>query len=282
VLIRQRDANGNVDLNKSPNLIVIAAHLRAKRKDLTEEEFLLKKTEELHLIRKLFHEVRAKFPNSPVQLAGDLNLNLQTRSLFDSLKSELVDVLEITSHGHDRVTHTTFLNGRPSSNEVDTLFMDANLSEKFVDAYIYRYKDLAGKYLVYRDANGNFSNHPTSYDQRSQNVSDHYPVITILDMTRGTPISREYNELVQNELRELKSAVQARGLPFSYSMQYDFTIHIQGSPIMFTKQIETGEMNLVIDVLGHNETSVSVRTSFPGIEALLLSKLNTWIEKVSF
>ncbi len=162
-----------------PFLIILGTHYKSKRsRDGDHESNGLRKAQvdaTVEIIEELWQEFGAKIP---VILAGDFNGNFNNEEEFASLKSALAmedpfNLLKVPSNSRDRVTHTFHpRGGQTNFNQLDYLLVSPEIKECVKKASVYRYKDASGRDKAL----------PNTFDERSLNPSDHFPVMLTLDM----------------------------------------------------------------------------------------------------
>ena len=160
-----------------PFLIILGTHYKSKRsRDGDHESNNLRRAQvdaTVEIIQELWQEFGAKIP---VILAGDFNGNFNNEKEFASLKRALSmeDPFNVLNKSaKDRITHTFHpRDGATNKNQLDYLLVSPEIKECVKQASVYRYKDASGREIPI----------PETFDQRSKNPSDHFPVMLTLDM----------------------------------------------------------------------------------------------------
>lgn len=161
-----------------PLLILVGTHFKSKRdRPGDRQSRILRKAQvdgALSIIDGLFREFGA---DAPVVFGGDFNGDIHAEAEFASLKRALAladafDLVTPTLSAAERVTHTYHpYSGPVSKAQLDALFIGKGIQHCLEDAYVYRYKDAAGRVKPI----------PNTIGQRKTNPSDHFPVVTKFD-----------------------------------------------------------------------------------------------------
>jgi hypothetical protein len=138
----------------------------------------VRRAAELKALIDIYHSLQKKHA-VPIMIAGDFNGNASregTAAEFTPLyqRTDLDDVLWLVGRPkHERITHVTFIGRSLQAQQLDFIFLPRALrSQLDHDAtYVYRYRfaDNDQEIMI-----------PTSFHDRRQLPSDHYPIICAL------------------------------------------------------------------------------------------------------
>lgn len=155
-------------------LIVLMVHLKS---GLDAEGFdpggQIRRTAEVKALLEIYQTLKG---DVPLIICGDFNGNASregTTSEFLPIyaETELEDALWLKEvPKHERLTHFTFMQGRLMTGQIDYIFVPRSLpiAEAFV--YLYRFDGDEGGTIMF----------PTSFHERRQLPSDHYPVVCLI------------------------------------------------------------------------------------------------------
>jgi hypothetical protein len=197
--IHQKNSNGGIDY-QNPTMILIGAHLKAQR-DIEKGGVVVDKGSqkwrelEIKTAAEIIKYWDDKF-NGKVQidLMGDLNADVLSQELA-SLREGRVNSLDLAGKNFDdRVTHTwhptraqQLPNGQYTyvenlvPQQLDAHLMNKPMQERFVDSYVYHYKDGKGLEKTYQRGNVT-KKYPLYYSQRGR--FDHLPIILITNQKK--------------------------------------------------------------------------------------------------
>jgi endonuclease/exonuclease/phosphatase family metal-dependent hydrolase len=108
----------------------------------------------------------------PIVVGGDFNVDVRTAPEVQPIRDRLRDPFDLKGvSGDERVTHTYHASKSPAAyTQLDALFVTPSLAGDVIDIEAYRYKDLNGKAKPL----------PNTYQERSRNPSDHFPIVVTL------------------------------------------------------------------------------------------------------
>jgi endonuclease/exonuclease/phosphatase family metal-dependent hydrolase len=160
----------------APSLIFLLVHLKSKLDpDNIDPRGRLRREAELNLLVKIYNEIRAETPNTPIIVAGDFNGQANRRLAepeFSALSehTDLDDVFDIlgTSITECATQVTIPRSGGVELLKIDHVFVSPELRDKIV---------AEGCRVVRFKYDGQVLPLPASMDQRDALPSDHYPVL---------------------------------------------------------------------------------------------------------
>ncbi len=155
---------------ESPAVILMGTHKKSKRDRKQDKESRRLRARQFLETLNIAKELKSEFgQDTLIILGGDLNTDLRVDPDARMLLEEFDDVFELaekTIPEDQRVTHTYHpSSGSTVFSQLDGILISGSLS-RIIEAGIYRYKDKSGRVIPL----------PNSYDQRSKNPSDHFPV----------------------------------------------------------------------------------------------------------
>lgn len=161
---------------KDPLFILLGNHAKSKRDRDGDPESVKWRTAQYNGIAQIIEKFKAQFgAKIPIMLAGDFNAEIATASEIAAIRPHLksaFDRSEESVTSEERVTHTFHpTGGRTVRSQFDDLMMTLSFGSPLW-TYIYRYLD----------KDGNVMPIPETYEQRSRQPSDHFPVIVIIDI----------------------------------------------------------------------------------------------------
>lgn len=175
---------------QKPLFILLGTHYKSKRSRVeddptnTSEEVRRAQAERT---AEIIGRLRAEFgEDAPIMLAGDFNGDIVHENTFDSLKNAgMTDALDLAQpplKPEERVTHTYHPRDGPVHKaQMDGFMLSGTLAKLLASALVYRY----------RDAQGNVKPIPDTYEERSKNPSDHFPLLVTIRfqplVTRAIP-----------------------------------------------------------------------------------------------
>ena len=161
-----------------PLAILVGTHFKSKRdRPGDRESRILRKAQvdgAVRIIDDLFREFGA---DAPVLFAGDFNGDIHAEAEFASLRRALAladafDVVSPPLSKRERLTHTYHPKDGPTSKaQMDAIFVARGIQHCLGEAFVYRYKDASGRPKPL----------PSTYEERSENPSDHFPVVARFD-----------------------------------------------------------------------------------------------------
>ncbi|MBI2387651.1 MAG: hypothetical protein HYV14_16820 [Elusimicrobia bacterium] len=162
-----------------PLFVLFGTHYKSKRdRDGGDPESRILRGAQVRRTAEIIARYRAEFgADVPVMLAGDFNGEVgkeaEFRPLFEA--AGLVDSFDAAPNPpseKDRITHTFHPKGGATHyGQMDAILVSKALRGAVKKAEAYRYKN----------ADGSVRAIPATYEERSRNPSDHFPVIVTLD-----------------------------------------------------------------------------------------------------
>ncbi len=164
-----------------PLFVLFGTHYKSKRdRDGRDPESNILRGAQVQRSAEIIARYRAEFGATvPIMLAGDFNGEVGKASEFRPLfeAAGLVDSFDATPNPpseKDRITHTYHpRDGAAHYGQMDAVLVSKGLRSSVKKAEAYRYKN----------ADGTVRPIPATYEERSKNPSDHFPVIVTLDFT---------------------------------------------------------------------------------------------------
>lgn len=161
-----------------PLFVLFGVHFKSKRDRGGDPESRIMRGAQVNRAAEIIGRYRAEFgEETPVMIAGDFNGEVPNESEFKPLfeAAGLIDSFDATPNppsDKDRVTHTYHPKGGATHyGQMDAVLVSKGLRGAVKKAEVYRYKDEDGKVRAI----------PKTYEERSQNPSDHFPVVVTLD-----------------------------------------------------------------------------------------------------
>jgi hypothetical protein len=170
---------------EKPFLIVLGNHAKSKRDGDGDPLSNKLRTAQYEAMAKIITEYQKQFPNTPIVLGGDFNTQVNTarevQPILPLVKSGFLLADESPVAGRqitppaERITHTYHPgSGLPAvKQQLDDIKITPG-TVKVLEARVVRYKDQYGNLMPI----------PDTYDQRSKQPSDHFPV-TVTISTEG-------------------------------------------------------------------------------------------------
>lgn len=168
----------------SPLLVVIGNHGKSKRSRPGDPESRILRSAQYQSAGKIIDSLLFRYgPDIPLVLAGDFNTNIADAPEIKPVKQRLFDPFDILDvPAEDHVTHTFHPKGRRAEfNQLDAIFVAPALRSSILNVEVYRYKNIRGEVKAL----------PNSFRERSQNPSDHFPVIVDLSTELIFPEAHE-------------------------------------------------------------------------------------------
>jgi len=184
LIIKAKDTNGKVIEPERPDLMVMGVHLKSQR-GLEENVYNKIKAREIEALQRAHGELKKRFKEAPLMIAGDFNVDLMRNPHAIHLRKSLADSIDLTHPElgeKDRVTQVYIdeATGTYTANQIDGVFVTPSLADKLVDSFVHHYRDSAGKIKKYQDGRGNVLPFPTNRAYRDQEISDHNPIVTVI------------------------------------------------------------------------------------------------------
>ena len=164
-----------------PLFVLFGTHYKSKRdRDGGDPGSNLLRGAQVRRSAEIIARYRAEFgADTPIMLAGDFNgevsKDAEFRPLFEA--AGLVDSFDASPNPpseKDRITHTFHpKGGQTHYGQMDAVLVSKALRGAVKKAEAYRYKNDDGTMRAI----------PATYEERSRNPSDHFPVIVTLDFT---------------------------------------------------------------------------------------------------
>lgn len=176
LLIRHTKAS-NTD---PPSLIVLGTHFKSQRDYKTDIRSVLRRKEQVDAAANIIKTYEKHYPETAIIIAGDFNADIIGGKEFKSLfkNNFLMDGLNLNSiklSSKERVTQTYHqFNGENFFNQMDAILFNQTAQKFHKKTYVYRYKDNRGE----------IKELPNSFQERSLNPSDHFPVITEINLRK--------------------------------------------------------------------------------------------------
>ncbi|MBI5202209.1 MAG: hypothetical protein HY925_11525 [Elusimicrobia bacterium] len=126
---------------------------------------------------QIIGRMQAKYgKDTPILLAGDFNGRMNHEPEFEALKRtgliDAFDALPNPPSERDRITHTYHPRGGPTqAHQMDAVMIVSTLKNLIKRAFVYRYKDAQGREKPI----------PRTFEERSKNPSDHFPVVVEME-----------------------------------------------------------------------------------------------------
>lgn len=165
---RQRDRS-----DAPPALIFIGNHAKSQRDRGGDPGSNILRTAQMKAIGSIVDDYQKEYgPNTPIILGGDFNVDVRNNPQVQPIRDRMDDAFDIMGvRGLDRVTQTFHpRNGSAEFHQLDALFVAPCLKDNVVSIEAYRYKD----------ASGNAKPLPQTFEERSRNPSDHFPIVMTL------------------------------------------------------------------------------------------------------
>ncbi|MCB0348302.1 MAG: hypothetical protein KDD37_05675 [Bdellovibrionales bacterium] len=290
IKLRQRYNGEKANRSVPPDMIVVGVHLKAYRNTEGENRFSQVKREEVTSVLNLKHELEAQYPDVKLMIAGDYNADVNVRPEAMKLKAELQDPLDYavgaTNRG-SRATQTFHSGIFTEATQLDAHLLSASLLSHLRMAYIYRYKAHDGEIKLYQDASGNIFPYPTTYDLRSENISDHYPMISVFDMTASRGVEMKPIQEYQKKLHGLYAEITRKLNQWLQNDRMLYELTFKGEPDMFNRWLEVNQLSpfMEIEYLDRNRKVLQFRGSFTAVGYLLLkdsSNKEPWLSDIHF
>lgn len=163
--------------NTNPALIVFGHHGKAMIDRPGDPKSTQLRTEQIKRITMILEDYGQVYgKETPILVAGDFNADVHRAKEVNSIKSIFNDVFEyspIVRELFERYTHTYHPRNKPSeAHAMDAIFVNSTLKEAIKSARVFRYRDELGLIKPL----------PQTPDQRSENPSDHFPIIVDIDV----------------------------------------------------------------------------------------------------
>jgi len=167
-------------------LVVLLVHLKSGFDTAgVDLDGKVRRGAELKALLSIYHSLLKELDaETPILFAGDFNGKAgrnETASEFLPLyeHDSFEDVLEICQVAqYERISQLTFIRSHLIAQQLDFIFVPKRLAKIVENAYIYRYRFADDQTEIML---------PSSFRDRSQLPSDHYPLVCDLDLTSVRP-----------------------------------------------------------------------------------------------
>lgn len=163
-------------------LVILLVHLKSGFDTAgVDLEGKVRRGAELKALLAIYQSFRQEFgPDIPIVLTGDFNGRAGRHETADEFlplyqDSPFEDVLEIKQVPlYERISQMTFVKRNLIAQQLDFIFVGKDLAHRVKNAYVYRYRFAEEDKEIML---------PTSFRDRTQLPSDHYPLVCELDLT---------------------------------------------------------------------------------------------------
>lgn len=204
---------------EEPLAVLFGTHMKSKRDRPGDPESGLQRAAQAKRTAEILAETKAEFgPGVPVLIAGDFNGDLasapELRAIFEAGFVDGFDAAPSKTSREDRVTHTYHpQGGAAQAHQMDGVVIDKAWARLVKSARAHRYKDASGKDKPV----------PRTYDERSRNPSDHFPVVVELDFAAIIEAQDEAARL-GNEMGAAQAVQLALLRPLAAKLELDVTV----------------------------------------------------------
>lgn len=156
--------------NSKPVLIFMGVHGKSQRDRGGDKGSVKLRTAQYNEVGTIIDGYRAQYgADVPLMVGGDFNIDVRHSLDVEAIRERMIDPFDVKGiKGLARMTHTFHpRRGNPSYNQLDAVFVSPSLRESIEEVSVYRYKD----------EDGNVKPMPSTYEERSMNPSDHFPVV---------------------------------------------------------------------------------------------------------
>ena len=164
-----------------PLFIFIGNHAKSQRDRTDDPGSHILRAAQFEAIGKIIDGYQSQYGKDVnVMVGGDFNIDVRGAPEMVPLNQRnMIDPFDAFGiKGLDRMTHTFHpRGGRSSFHQLDAILVTPSLKESLSSIVAYRYKDAAG----------NAKPLPQTYDERSQNPSDHFPLILTITTEKMFP-----------------------------------------------------------------------------------------------
>lgn len=153
----------------TPLLIFIGIHGKSQRDRQGDKGSFILRAAQYKEVGNIVDGYQATFGKDvPIMIGGDFNIDVRRSADVAAVRARMKDAFDLKGmDGDARVTHTFHpRGGRTQNNQLDAIFVTPSLASSVLDVEVFRYKD----------RNGREKRLPQSWDERSQNPSDHFPI----------------------------------------------------------------------------------------------------------
>jgi hypothetical protein len=170
------------DDDKTPLLVVIGNHAKSKRDRNGDPESTRYRTSQYEAAGRIIDQIRENNRkiygrDIPLVMAGDFNTDTvkgtEVAPILSRLQSVFDSVPGKTFSYEDRVSHFYFGPSGRRATPLDGIFVSPGTLE-VTDAYVYQYKDLAGRVMP----------DPRSFKQRQSQPGDHEPIVAHFKLSK--------------------------------------------------------------------------------------------------
>lgn len=155
-----------------PSYIIMGNHAKSKRNRPGDENSNIWRAAQYMGARMIYEKYRQKFgPEVQFFFQGDFNLDIQRDSALDPVREVLQSAFAFAPesiHPFDIVTHTYHPKGKsqPEYNQMDDIRISENMQDRVQQIYVVNMRDQYGNPLPLA----------LTYEERSKQPSDHWPV----------------------------------------------------------------------------------------------------------
>jgi hypothetical protein len=198
-----------------PLAVLFGTHMKSKRDRPGDPDSELQRRAQARRTAEVLAETRAEFgPAVPVLIAGDFNGDLThdaaLRPIFEAGFVDGFDAAPAPTAPEDRVSHTYHpRDGAAQAHQMDGVVISQDWAGLVKRTHAHRYKDGQGRDKPI----------PSTYAQRSENPSDHFPVVLELDFAgllarqdEGAALARDMGAAQAVQLALLRPLAARLGL----------------------------------------------------------------------
>lgn len=159
----------NASAGETPVMIFIGVHGKSQRDRGSDKRSVKLRTAQYEEVGRIIDGYQAQYGKDvPLMVGGDFNIDVRLADDVEAVRQRMMDPFDIKGiKGEARMTHTFHpRGGRSSYSQLDAIFVSPSLKNSIEDIRVYRYKD----------ENGNEKPLPDSFEERSRNPSDHFPI----------------------------------------------------------------------------------------------------------
>jgi hypothetical protein len=159
--------------DSTPALIFIGNHAKSQRDRPNDPKSTIMRTAQMKAIASLVSDYEKQYGSqTPIIVGGDFNNDVRNCPEVQPIRDTMVDAFDAKGiTGIARMTHSFHpRSGGPSYHQLDALFVTPGLKGDIESMEAYRYKDAQGQPLPL----------PQTFEERSRNPSDHFPILMTL------------------------------------------------------------------------------------------------------
>jgi len=163
-----------------PLFILCGVHGKSKRSENTlDPESREIRTAQAERMVAIIKSYQNRYPKSPLLVLGDFNAEVNSEPEYEALRHfNLKDAFDLSPNplpkgDPGRITHTYHpKDGATKRAQLDSILVAPPFQNLILGTHVYRYKNADGSEIPL----------PSTYGEREQNPSDHYPVWTELNL----------------------------------------------------------------------------------------------------